>query len=181
MFKHILLISFVLLFSHCSKFNVLSNVKVEFSSTTTVEGKSIGESIGADFLGELGFSNFNQFDISSSQTFKDEIGDVSRVEYVNLETFTLSVTDNTQDLGFFSSVDFYISIDGESEVLIASSDDFTMSPKSVSLIVDKTIDLTPYIKSQNIKIRSDVSLERPDEDTEIRADLLFLVDAKVIK
>ncbi|BCE00261.1 hypothetical protein [Marinicellulosiphila megalodicopiae] len=167
----------IFMIASCSKFNVIKDIKINVSTKTTIEG-------GGGFLTILdtfGFSQFNQFDLSTSQKFKDDIGDVSRVERANLETFVLSVTDETQSLDFINSVQFYISIDGDSEVLLAWSDNFALDSTSVSLDVDKTIDLTPYIKSKNIKIRSEVSGGFPDDDTEIQADLLFLIDAKIIK
>jgi len=179
MIKHILAFSIFLLFSSCSDFNGLyaEDVDINITRTTVIPGQTDAQIL----LTSLGFNQFSQFDISSSQSFKQRVGDVSKVTFVNLETFTLSTTDPDQSLDFFSRVSFYIAIGDGPEELIAYADDFPLGIKAMRLSVEKNLDLTQYIKSQNITIRAEASGSQPISDTELKADLVFLVDTKLTK
>jgi len=162
---------------NCSDIYV-NDIDVDYTTTALVPGFTpiAGLDIPTPSLTELGFDEFTQFDINASQAFKDKVGSVSKVTFINLQTFELETTDPELSIDFLDKVSFYISIANGPERLLAHLDSVPLNSNRVLLDVDRSLDLTPYIKSENITIRTEVIGTIPNVDTELTANLIFLVD-----
>lgn len=151
----------------------LVTISVEKQSTTTVEGGSILENL----LGDLGFDSFVSMDLTQSEELQNqgvEPGDIVDVRLVYLELEALSPPG--ADLSFIDSMDVYVSAPGLDEVRVASADDFPEGQAVVSFDI-ADVDLTDYVVSESMTLRTDVTGHRPDEDTEVEAR--FAVDVGV--
>ena len=160
----------LLLFAACSS---LLTIEIEDSTTTTVEGGTLVESL----LGDLGFDGFLSMNLMESEELKNqgvEPGDISQAKLTLLE---MTVTDPADgDLSFIDQLDLYVSAPDVERQLIATQDDFPASVQMVSF--ERTdVDLTPYIVSESLSLTTDVTASRPAVDTTIEARYIIEVTA----
>lgn len=175
--KSLAVLATSLILSGCSNWLVIEDLEIEYVAEAEISGQSGLQLL----LGDLGFDGLSEFDITSSNRFNQEIGDISRVEAMHLDRFELSAKDNSQSIDFFSSIQFYVAQGDETGELLAWSDNFPQDSNKVVLNVNKSLDLAPYLKSGEMTIRTEADGDQPENDTVIVAELLFLVDARIIE
>ena len=85
---------------------------------------------------------------------------------------------STTTLDFIQSVKFYAEAEGLPRVLVASSNDFA-GETSVEMDVESELELKPYVVAPAMTLSAEVEGKRPQEDTEITADVTLTIDATV--
>ena len=143
----------------------LFHVTIDDSGTTTVPAASPLEPV----LGDLGFGDFVNMDLTSASELENQgvaPGDISSVRFTD---FTLTaLSPEGADLSFLSSIAVYAEAPGLDQVLIASQDDFPDGAEVVDMVLED-VDLTDYVVSESMTITTDVSGQRPSEETEVEA------------
>lgn len=143
----------------------LFNIRISDEATTTVGKGTIVE----DFVGNMGFSDFIQMDLTDAAELQNqgvEPGDISEVE---LEMFELeAVAPEGADLAFLSAITLSVEAPDLPDVVVASADDFPEGQALVPLTLED-VDLTEYVVSESMTFTTDVSGNRPAEDTDVTA------------
>ena len=159
----------------CGAIDSLLTIEISESSQVMVEQGTVLESL----LGDLGFGDFVSMDLTESQALANqgvEPGDIERVTLTVLEMEALEPEDG--DLSFFESMTFSVSAPDVDKVQIASSPGF---PEGATLVVfdREDVDLTEYVVSESMTISTDVTAQRPEQDTLVEARFTVEVQATV--
>jgi hypothetical protein len=159
----------------CGAIDSLLTIEISESSQVMVEQGTVLESL----LGDLGFGDFVSMDLTESQALSNqgvEPGDIERVTLTVLELEAIEPEGG--DLSFLESMTFYVSAPDVEEALLASSPGF---PQGEALVVfdREDIDLTPYVVSESMTIGTDVTAQRPEQDTLVEARFTVEVQATV--
>ena len=161
--RHLFVMGIAALWAACQA--QLFTIHVEESAETLVEQGTLLE----DLVGELGFSDFLEMDLTQSTELQNqgvEPGDIQEVRFELLELEALEP--EGADLSFLSAMDVYVEAPGLDAVLIASQDAFPEGQALVPFDLED-VDLTDYVVSQSMTIRTEVTGHRPDEDTLVEA------------
>jgi hypothetical protein len=114
----------------------------------------------------------------SDEKFKNENTSANLVKDVKLDRLTLTVVDpSTENFDFLSSINLYISTDGNDRILLASMDNVPMGVNTIQLNtttdkLDKYIKASSYTLSTEARIRKAIS-----KDITIRSESRFKVIA----
>lgn len=143
----------------------LFTIHVDEEAETVVPKGTLFEAL----LGDLGFYDFFELDVTSSQELQNRGVEPGDVKGVGLESFELVVVSPSDgDLSFLGSMDVYVSAPGLDEVLVASVDDIPEGVKFIDLTVDD-VDLTAYVVSRSLTFTTDSSGHRPEQETTVKA------------
>ena len=159
----------------CGAIDSLLTIEISESSQVLVEQGTVLESL----LGDLGFGDFVSMDLTESQELANqgvEPGDIERVTLTVLEMEAIEPENG--DLSFFESMTFFVSAPDVDEILIASSPGF---PAGEPLVIfeREDVDLTEYVVSESMTIGTDVTAQRPEQDTLVEARFTVEVQATV--
>ncbi len=162
-----------LLFSLCFSLLVVScdatliTIDVPYETTTTVEAGTVLENL----IGEVGFGDFLNMDVTSSQELQNQGVAPGDINAVSLTYFRLTAAEpDGADLSFLESLEFYAEAPDLPRVLVASASDFPAGQATVDLDV-ADVDLTDYVVSQSMTLSTEVEGRRPDDATDIFAEL----------
>ncbi len=151
----------------------LFTITVTESAETVIEQGTLLE----DLIGQVGFGDFLNMDLTASEELANQGVAPGDIQEVFLADFVLTATEPPDaDLSFIESIEVYVAAEGLPEVLIASADDFPEGVPEVAFTLED-VDLTEYVVSQSMDIRTDVTGRRPSDDTTVTAD--FVVDVGV--
>jgi hypothetical protein len=98
---------------------------------------------------------------------------------VKLKTFTLEITSPSgESFDFLDGVTFYASAPGQEEVRVASAESIPEGASSIELDLDD-VELAPYATASSMTMRAEVQGEKPPDDTEVHAAVVFDVDIAI--
>lgn len=151
----------------------LDNFDVEASGQASVEARTLID----DLLGLVPFEGLGQVDFE--QEFRNQGVSEEDVDSVVVKSFVLGIeSPGTQSFDFLERVAFFASAEGLAEVRIASADAIDPAARRLELDLDDA-ELKPYATAERMTIRTEVTGERPEEATTLRADVVFDVDVTV--
>lgn len=151
----------------------IAAIEVEESAQTVVEAGTILE----DLLGDLGFSDFLNMDITAAEELANQGVEPGDIQEVRLTSFALEALDpNGADLSFLEEMTVSVSAPDEAEALVASADAFPEGQAAVDFAL-ADLDLAPYVVSQSMSVSTDITGHRPDADTTVEAR--FTLDVEV--
>lgn len=154
----------------------LDRVDVEVEEETAVEGASLPEQV----LGDVGFAGLGDFDITETQTFRNQGYTEEDIDSVYTKSFELTVVDPPEgNFDFLNNVQFTAKSEGLPDVDIAWRDPIPEGVSTVELKVDPNADLQPYVVAPEMSIETSANGHRPPEETTIEARLVFDVGIKV--
>ena len=159
----------------CGAIEDLLTIEISETSQVMVEKGTVLESL----LGDLGFGDFVSMDLTQSQELANqgvEPGDIERVTLTVLELEAIDPSD--ADLSFFESMTFYASSPDVDQVKIASAPGFPEGESLVSFDLED-VDLTPYVVSESMSLTTEITANRPDQDTLVEARFTVEVQATV--
>jgi hypothetical protein len=120
-----------------------------------------------ELTGGLGFEAFTAMDLTQSQELQNQGVAPGDIEEAELTDFTLEAVSG-DDLSFLSRLELYVEAPGLPRELVASGSDFPEGVRAVEL--DMTgVDLADYIVSESMTLTTDVTGNRPQEDTTVAA------------
>ncbi len=154
----------------------LDRISVDVEEESVVEGGGLTEQL----LGDIGFPGLVSFDITDTQTFRNEGYTEEDIDAVYTRSFELAVTEpEGADLDFLDSVSFTVKADGEPDEEIAWLDPVPEGASTAELEVDSEADLQPHVVAPEMTIETSASGRRPPQDTTIEARIVFEVDIKI--
>lgn len=143
----------------------LLRIDVPQESETTIPKATLVETL----LGDLGFGDFVDMDITASQELQNQGVQPGDIVDVRLTAFSLTVTSpSSGDLSFVTSLEVYVEAPGLPRVLLASGSDFPAGQARVDLDLED-VDLTDYAVSQSMTIELEAEGSRPEDDTRVLA------------
>lgn len=159
----------------------LLSFDVDSSGTATIQGSPTGGLLGNALGSFSGFSNFN---VSQSQSFKNENTNKDHITECRVTKFTLKVTSPVApaagaDLSFLTAINFTISAPNLPDQHIAGSTHFPAGQASVGLLLDD-VDIARYCKSDSFSIKTDATGHAPSQDTQVEADLTLNIHASLL-
>lgn len=162
-----------ILLSTCSG---IDNFDIEESSTSTIPAGSPLEQV----LGNLGFGNFLNLDITQNQTLQNQGVTKDQIDSVHITKLTLRITSpaSGQDFTFISSLKFYVGSEGLERALIASGGPFPSGASTIDLTVEN-VDLAPYVAAPSLDITTEANGRRPNQETTVEATIDLDVDVNV--
>ena len=149
----------------------IDNFEVEAGGRARVPARSALDVL----LGQLGFAGFDSIDLSQefeNQGVRKE--DVDSVRLVALELRVTSPEGATFD--FLDSASFFVEAEGLPRVRIGALASVPAGASALSLEVDEGVELRPYVVAPSMTISSEVSGERPAEETIVEATATLDVD-----
>ena len=166
------LIFVVLAFTSCDS---LRTFEIEQKSETTVERGTIVEQL----VGNMGFGEFLNMDLSDNQQMKNNDAQKEHIEKASLTLLELTIAQptNGQDFTFLDSLEFYVESNKNPKKRIAYKDTFEAGQKKVQLELEN-LELAPYATEETMDISTEVTGRRPDNDTTIEAILKLEIVAK---
>jgi hypothetical protein len=154
----------------------LDTFDVEESATTTIQGAGV---LGVALNQALGFTGFDNIDISDSNEFENQGVTKDDVDSVKVQAITLRVTSPTNgNFDFLESIEFYVDAAGLPKKLIALRDNIPDGQSEIELDV-RDIELRDYVVKDAMSITAQGSGEVPVDDTTIKADVVMAVDVNV--
>lgn len=152
-------------------------IDVQQSATSQVEAGSIIE----NFIGDMGFGDFLNMDLSQSSELKNQGISKDQIDSVHLTEFKLKITDpaSGQDFTFLDKLSFAVEAPDVARKNVAQAGPFADGAREVTMTLEN-LDLAPYATAEKMNILSNVTGHRPQHDTTIRADLTFRVDVNVL-
>lgn len=152
---------------------------IEESAEATVPAADPLTGSLVELVGDLGFAQFAEMEISESEELKNQGVAPGDITTVTLVSFDLEVASpEGGDLSFLSSVDVYVNAAEEEQLLIASLDNFPEGEPAVTFELE-AVELAPYVLSDSMSISTDVVGTLPDEETVVVAR--FALDVGVTK
>lgn len=152
-------------------------INIKESAETKVDGASIFER----FVGDMGFGDFINMDLSQNSELKNQGISKDQIDSVKLSDFTLTITapESGQDFSFLESLIFSVEAADLPRAKVAEGGPFADGATSVTLNV-QDLELAPYVSAAKMDITSEVTGRRPNNTTTIRADLGFRVNVSVL-
>lgn len=145
----------------------LITIDVPYDTTTTVEQGTVLENL----VGDLGFGDFLNMDVTSSQELQNQGVSPGDINAVTLTYFRLTADAPAgADLSFLEGLAFYAEAPDLPRVRIAFADEFPEDEPTVNLQLED-VDLTDYVVSQSMTLDTEVEGRRPDQDTDVLAEL----------
>lgn len=168
----IFLIAVCCVLASCKKIEELTTFRIKDSTSFTVPGTL---STGIPLIDTIPVESNAQFEFSNNNTKAEYLKEVK------LDKLSLTIENPpTQNFNFLKSIHLFISADGLPEREIAYSDAVPANATSLQLQVTD-VSLTDYIKTSSYKLRVNAVTDEPiAQDTKIRADMEFLVRAKIL-
>lgn len=142
----------------------LTEIAVSGETKATVEQGTLVE----DLAGNLGFSDFVAMDVTAAEELANqgvERGDISSAV---LTDFGLDAVSGAEDLSFLNSMDVLVATETLPELRIAFATAFPAGQANVDFQTTGS-DILAYVVSQKMTIVTDISGNRPDSDTVVRA------------
>ena len=108
--------------------------------------------------------------------------DAKGAKEVRLETLDLVVTDtemqgdDTDNFDFLDSITFYVDADGLERRKLAWRDSVPEGKQRLSMQVDDSIDLKPYVE-KGMTLETDAEASPPEDDTSIKGEITIWVKA----
>ncbi len=152
----------------------LDNFDVDVGGKATVPKATVVENL----LSAFEFPGFDSIDLS--QEFKNQGVTKDDVDNVHLEAMTLTIdAPSDGNFDFLDSLTFFAEADGLDKVKIASLAQVPKGKSSLELVVEKDVDLQPYVVAPSMRMSSHIEGKRPAEDTTISATATLDVDVHV--
>lgn len=149
----------------------LFSIDVENEATTEIAGATLLEVL----VGDLGFDDFVSMNIVEDEALANQGVAPGDIEQTYLVEFTLEATDPPgADLAWIDTMQLYVSAPGLPDVRVASMDDFPVGQSTVFFELDD-VDLTDWIVSESMTITTDVTAQRPEQTTQVRANFVLNV------
>lgn len=148
----------------------LLDIRIAREATTTVEAGTPLETL----LGDMGFGDFLAMDLTSATELENQgvaPGDIVDTRLVSFE-LTLDAPDGA-DLGFLDEVDLLVTAPGLPEELVAHGEGFDGQTEVAFEVFD--VDLSAYVVSESMTLRTDVRGRRPDDDSTLTAAFVLSV------
>lgn len=143
-----------------------------------VEGETLVESNPLVVtLNSLGFEQFTNFDLASTAAFKNEVGSLNKVKAIYLDQFTLAVVAPADaSIDFIHAGTFSFAADGKIEQLVAEIPSRPADgAKTIELHTFDQTNLKDIIASEQFTLTSNLDVTSPDQDTTVRARLVFMI------
>lgn len=154
----------------------LDNVEVPVTAEATIPRRSVLD----ELLGNLAFAGFDGFDISQSQQFENQGYSREQVDSVHMLEMTLTIRSPAgANFDFLDSIRFYARADGLPPVLVAELDPVPDGASQLTLVVDSSIELQPYVIAPEMTLTTEAGGVRPAEETRVEAEAIFDVDVNV--
>jgi hypothetical protein len=152
----------------------VDNFEVDVSGKGTIaKGNLIDE-----LLSSLNLDELQSIDLTNE--LKNQGVTKEDVDSVRLVRFTLSIEGPPgATFDFIDSLTFYIETGGAPKAMIARLPAVPAGATELTLEVEQDVELKPYVVAPSMKITSEVTGTRPDQDTTVRADLTLDVDVTV--
>src|SRR5437016_5052746 len=147
---------------------------VHASSTTTVPGNP-----ALPLLSVIPFgASFTNFDLSQQQDFQNQGVTKNQIDSCKLKALKLTVTSGQSLDQFLTSIKFFAETSGQPQVLVAQKTSIPANSTSLTLDV-MDVELLPYVTAPSMTITTQTNGHQPAQDTTIKADATFSVDAKI--
>lgn len=149
----------------------LLTIEVRDVAETTVARGTLVE----EFVGDMGFGDFVSMDVTSSSELQNQGVSDGDIRDVRLEEFRLAVVaPDGADLDFLQEVELYVAAPDLDRVRVAIATDFGPGVTEVMFEIDD-VDLTEYVISESMTLETEVTGNRPDEDTDLEAEYALSV------
>lgn len=152
------------------------NFEVRKEATTKIPAGTLLDQLVSQFA----FVGFEGFDFSQSQEIQNKGIPKDHIESVHMKSFRIQVqSPDSGNLNFLKSIQFYVQADGLPKIPIAWSDSIPLNQRDILLHIDGNAELAPYVKKSSLSITSEGKGERPAVETELKAIVIFDVDAQL--
>jgi hypothetical protein len=152
----------------------IDNFDVEVSGKGVVPKGTIVD----ELLGALALDGFQSIDLSNE--LKNQGVTKDDVDSVRLVSLTVRIEGPPEaTFDFLDSVTFYVETQGQPKTVIATLTAVPAGAKEISLTVDPNVELKPYVVAPSMKMTGEVNGKRPDQDTQVAADVVLDVDVTV--
>lgn len=129
-------------------------------------------------LNVLPFHGFDSIDLTTE--FKNQGVTKDDVDSVGVTAFTLRIEGPPgATFDFLTSISFYAETGGQPKLLIAKLDNVPSGAAQLSLAVQPSVELKPYVVAPTMKITAEVQGTRPQQDTNVAAEVILDVDVTV--
>lgn len=163
----------VLVLGTCSS---LDNIEVPVTAEATIPRRSVLD----ELLGNLSFAGFDGFDISQSQQFENQGYSRDQVDSVRMLEMTLAIRAPAgANFDFLDAIRFYAEAPGQPRVLVAELDPVPDGATELTLVVDSSVELQPYVVAPSMTLTTEAEGLRPPEETMVEAEAIFDVDVNV--
>jgi hypothetical protein len=153
----------------------IDNVEFAASGRATIAQATLLETLLAD---ALDFSGFD--DISFDQQFENQGVSKDQVDSVRLLSFVLTIDGpEDQTFDFLDAMEVTASSDGLPDIRVASISGVPMGARTLSLDVEPSAELQPYVVAPSMTLSVAVEGRRPESDTDLTAEVLLDVDIHV--
>jgi hypothetical protein len=154
----------------------LDNVEVPVTGDATIPRRSVLD----ELVGNLSFAGFDGFDISQSQQFENQGYSKDQVDSVRMLEMTLTIRSPAgSNFDFLDAIRFYAEADGLPRVLVAELTPVPDGASALSLVVDSSVELQPYVIAPAMTLTTEADGVRPAEETMIEAEAIFDIDVNV--
>lgn len=172
MFRRALLGALALgLFTGCSN---VDNFDVPVDAQATIPASTIIDQL----LDPISFGALESIDFT--QELKNQGVTKSDVDSVHMQSFSLSVTAPAgQTFDFVDSVAFSVETEGQPKSLVAKIDAVPKGATKIDLVVERNLELAPYVVAPSMRMTTSVQGKRPMQQTNIAAHLVFDLDVNV--
>lgn len=150
----------------------LLTIELDYESTVQVEQGTVLETL----VGGMGFGDFLNMDITDSTELENQGVGPGDINSVRITHFELEATEPANgDLSFLESLDLVVGGPDLPDQVVASQSDF---PEGQALVVMNLmdVDLVDYAVSESMDLTTEVSGRRPEQDTSVRAYVIFDVE-----
>ena len=154
----------------------VDNFRITESSESSISGATIVEIL----LGDLGFGDWLNLDITQNETLANQGIERHQLDSVHLYSLTLDIIDGhpEQDFSFIETIRFYVESPGLESKLIAQGGPFVDGLTSVGMDLEP-VNLASYAGAESMTITTDVTGRRPDRRTTLKAEIVLSVDVSV--
>ena len=154
----------------------LDNIEVPVTGEATIPRRSVLDEI----VGNLSFAGFDGFDISQSQQFENQGYSKDQVDSVHMLEMTVTIRSPAgSNFDFLDSIRFYAEAEGLPRVMVAELSPVPDGASTLSLDVDASIELQPYVIAPAMTLTTEADGVRPAEETMVEAEAIFDVDVNV--
>lgn len=148
---------------------------VEVDSTSTIKAGGLFQNLVSNTFGD-----FASMDLSQAQGFRNAGVEKDDVDSVKLTSAVLAIeapADGTFE--FLDAITFFIEADGVEKKRLAFKDSIPNDATAVTLDLED-LELAPYVTAETMTITTDATAHAPQQDTTIKASLVFAVDPKLL-
>ncbi len=150
------------------------NFDVPINANATIPGATLIDQL----LEPFSFGALENIDFS--QELKNQGVTKSDVDSVHLQTFTLTVEAPAgQNFDFMDSISFSVETDGQPRTVVAKLDSVPKGVSTITLTVEKNLELAPYVVAPSMRMTTSVVGKRPPQQTTVAAHLVFDIDVNV--